>query len=1084
MDGRRLKYSYDHQTRAKMNPCFPVPLILFTLILQLCRDGSGYCPEAVQSMVKVKFCPITKQEWETAAKRKHCDKTAAQQTCSDAKKFVYHCVINGFQDETLEVCAPQKLITGRCTEFNVGGGVIQSHSHAPCNKEKFPNCTEVYYSSVAYNYQGCYEIVYSNRTSTTEKPEQEHNITIPAVLIPLAIVVCCIIAIAGILRRRHKARGRKGRGEDALKDLEEQMNLIPRTGDKDHGPPKDISTLADDKEKKPPLPKATEEATGADKFTIATFKSDEDYREENEEDSKRYLKYYQKMDKYFVETKTYKEAKKIFDTNGIVIFTGSPGCGKTMAAIHLIGEARENCIFRKIRSWEELAYIDNDKKSIVLIDNIFFRRTIDLQLENWWKQLDEIYDKYLRGCIGELGSDRLRILITARPNVIERACTYMEKVTPILNEKFVVDTSTLTEDEKDEILVKQIEFAKGMYQDPNINAEFKRKVKSLEGPIGFPLCAHLYVCGKEYRKSGLKFFSSPIEYLKLQIKDEIDSDRSHRVKSLFFCLFFHEWCTKMGNYESIQIQNETLCKRCLEKVSPNLLPNFGPFDFNELESEAESLSGAFFKLVGEHTYKFVHDSVYEAVGAYLCETYVIETLKYFPIDIIHHQDYESLTERQMSTLATRLLYETLEQQLSDVFSCKSFQNRKFADCFCSELKKKDDKTISTFFTVANKSSSVRLPCLFWSSCYNLTYLTELFFEIVTESNINPGYQMYVLLYGICCARSEGLLKKINGMLYDNFEMIKNRVVGFQDQDEKNSILHLLMTSDFSDEFLSVAVEQLLNDKLPPSSKNKRNITPLMFAVEQGVTRDKVIKILLKVTPKLTTKDENSSNLLHRCLKANNDDKTCVRYLETILNGLSIGKLSQEDVSSDTDLDIAENRLKQKIIRDLLSQEDVNGDTPLSIAANCSKHSRIRSILFLLKNDENIVKKINYDGNSLLHLSVKSLKDMNASDELECCVRVVIFIQYGANPNKKSDAEKTADQECHYDLVKTILRNPQDKKNIKKSLLTILENTKCNQCKKLSDEELMGLVDIIPPEKMNTGIRKCIAKAVQHLEHQL
>lgn len=65
-------------------------------------------------MVKVKFCPITKQEWETAAKRKHCDKTAAQQTCSDAKKFVYHCVINGFQDETLEVCAPQKLITGTC----------------------------------------------------------------------------------------------------------------------------------------------------------------------------------------------------------------------------------------------------------------------------------------------------------------------------------------------------------------------------------------------------------------------------------------------------------------------------------------------------------------------------------------------------------------------------------------------------------------------------------------------------------------------------------------------------------------------------------------------------------------------------------------------------------------------------------------------------------------------------------------------------------------------------------------------------------------------------------------------------------
>lgn len=63
-------------------------------------------------MVKVKFCPTTKQEWETAAKRKNCDKIATQQTCSDPEDFVYHCVINGFQNETLEVCAPQKLEIG------------------------------------------------------------------------------------------------------------------------------------------------------------------------------------------------------------------------------------------------------------------------------------------------------------------------------------------------------------------------------------------------------------------------------------------------------------------------------------------------------------------------------------------------------------------------------------------------------------------------------------------------------------------------------------------------------------------------------------------------------------------------------------------------------------------------------------------------------------------------------------------------------------------------------------------------------------------------------------------------------------
>lgn len=788
------------------------------------------------------------------------------------------------------------------------------------------------------------------------------------------------------------------------------------------------------------------------------------------------------MDKYFVETEAYKKAKKVFHTNGIVIFTGPPGCGKTMAAVHLIRENLHKSTFRNIRSWEELSYIDKDEKAIVFIDNIFLRRTMDLQLENWWEKLEEIYDKYFSANVGELESNRLRILITARPKVIKRACMYMEKVTPILNEKLVVDTSSLTENEKDEILMKKIEFAQQNQGNPNlnINAEFRKKVKTLEGPIGFPLCAHLYVCGKKYRKSGVLFFSRPIEYLKLQIKDEIESDNSNRVKSLFFCLFFHEWVTKLGNSESFQIQNETFCKRFLEKVSPDILTNFDPFNFRELESEAQRLSDAFFKLVGEHTYKFVHDSVYEAVGAYLCETYVTETIMIFPVDVIRHQDYESLDERQMSTLATRLLKETLNQQLSDVFSCRCFQNRKFADCFCSELMKKEEKTISKIFTVANKSTPVRLPCLFWSSCNNLSYLTELFYQIVKERNIDPGYQLYVLLYGKCCARNEGILKKINGMLYDNFEMIKTRVVEFRDESEQNSILHLLMMSDFSDEFLSVAVEQLLNDKMPASSKNKPKITPLMLAVEQEIPRDKVIEILLKFTPKLKIKDERSSNVLHHCLESNNDDQTCERYLEIIFKGISVDNLSQEDGSGDTD----ENRLKQSKIRELLSQEDVNGNTALSIAANCKKHSRIRSILLLLKNDENIVNVINDDGNSPLHLSVKSLKEMNASDELECCLRVVIFIQYGANPNKKSDAEKKADQECHYDLVKTVLRNPLDTKNMEKALLTILEKTRCNQCKKLSDEEIIGQIDLIPSDKINTGIRKCIAKAVQHLEHQL
>lgn len=766
------------------------------------------------------------------------------------------------------------------------------------------------------------------------------------------------------------------------------------------------------------------------------------------------------MDKYFVETETYQKAEKMFEGNGIIIFTGPPGCGKTMAAIHLLGKRWHDWTFRKIRDLEEFSYIEKDKKSLILIDNIFFRRPIDLQLEKWWDKLDKIYDKYFAGNDNELGSNNLRIVITARPNVIDRACEFMEKVTPILNKGFIVDTNKLTKTERGKILDMQIEFAKieKRILVPNIDDAFKDEVMSSEGPIGFPLCAHLYVCGEEYQKSGVNFFSCPIEYLIFQIKDEIESDKTNRTKSLLFCLYFHEWHTKMGNAESFNIQNENLCEQCIRKVSPNILAHFGPFDFRELESEAQRLSDAFFKEVGEHSYKFVHDSVYDAMAAYLCETYVSETAKYFPLDIIHHQDYKNATERERSTLATRLLYEILDQRLSDVFSCKIFRNREFADCFCKEMMKKNSETIFKIFTVPNRASAARLPCMFWAGCNNLTHLTERFYDIIQERSINAEYQLYVALYGLCCARNRGLLKAINGVLCDNNELIKTRVMDFNDGDN-NSILHLLMVSDFTDEFVANSVKTLLVAQMSVNVKNNDKVTPLMLAVEQILPRIEAIKNLINVPqkPMLHCQDNTVSTVFHHCLGSINNDNTCVEYLKIIL--------------------------KCKDAKNYLCRNDINGDTALSIAAKCSKHSRILSIFKLLESDLNIINTLNKEGYSPLHLAVKSLKDTKVTFELECCVRVIIFILYGDNPDKMSDAEKKAVQECHYVLVQNILQNPKDEKNMKKALETILAKTQCTQCKDMSDEKLKKIKESIPSDKICSEIHTCIAKAVYHFEHQ-
>lgn len=403
------------------------------------------------------------------------------------------------------------------------------------------------------------------------------------------------------------------------------------------------------------------------------------------EESRRYIKCYEEMNRYFVETKAFKEAEKIFHKYGIIIMTGLPGCGKTLAAVHLIlKELKSNWTFRKINSRDDLSFVGKNEKTLLLIDNMFSDRTTELQLEHWWTDVELIYNEYM---LHQQEAPCAGIVITTRKNVIKQACTYIKKVSPILKGVCSKDLRALSEKEKQNIFSKQIEYAQQVNKIEMKNIEkITWKTGEPEGPIGFPLCAHLYVFAEKYRKSGKHFFSRPIEYLKLQIKDEIERDKSNRTKSLFFVLFFREW--KSSNVEIFEIKNESQCQRFLDKISPEL-KQFGPFDFRDLESEAERLSDAFFKTVDKNMYTFIHDSVFEAVEAYFCETYVTEAAKYFPLDIIKKQKYENLTVKQQLTLITRFIYEMIDGRLDQVLACRIFQNANFVAAFYEELKKKD-----------------------------------------------------------------------------------------------------------------------------------------------------------------------------------------------------------------------------------------------------------------------------------------------------------------------------------------------------------------------------------------------------------
>ena len=78
--------------------------------LQITEASTYSCAISKQTVRNVTKCPETEDEWEVAAKKKNC--SALAHNCNDPDKLVYHCVVNPYVNETLEVCAIRKNIIG------------------------------------------------------------------------------------------------------------------------------------------------------------------------------------------------------------------------------------------------------------------------------------------------------------------------------------------------------------------------------------------------------------------------------------------------------------------------------------------------------------------------------------------------------------------------------------------------------------------------------------------------------------------------------------------------------------------------------------------------------------------------------------------------------------------------------------------------------------------------------------------------------------------------------------------------------------------------------------------------------------
>nr|XP_022289995.1 uncharacterized protein LOC111101702 [Crassostrea virginica] len=197
------------------------------------RNVGGVCINTTAIRL-VPECPTNDEEWEKAARQKHC--TAHFDECQNHKKgaLIYHCVVLRNTSRLVDLCGRIWYSPGHCVDFNIENQRIESNFEKNCT----PECANPFDSSKIYKYRSCYPEKDEEKTTFRKKPSStinstEHSCTDQIFLIMsltvnvLAIIL--IIVLSGIymfLERKLKNytmdrhRNRHEPGDISLNDIE------------------------------------------------------------------------------------------------------------------------------------------------------------------------------------------------------------------------------------------------------------------------------------------------------------------------------------------------------------------------------------------------------------------------------------------------------------------------------------------------------------------------------------------------------------------------------------------------------------------------------------------------------------------------------------------------------------------------------------------------------------------------------------------------------------------------------------------------------------------------------------------------
>lgn len=842
---------------------------------------SRSCLWSKKTAVYVPSCPQSKEEMEGRAKNKDCVSIAHSQNCTKPEQFKYHCLINEFENASIEVCAESYyIVSGYCAEYNTVGALIQQHNGLKCSVGD-PPCPLRYLSTDSYQYKVCYDAVSKKRhTSSIEMTTVLYNMSLSSV--PpndiddeiLAIVVIMVIVgavviglIVTVAFLRYKKIGIFSRGcGDSAEEVGENMPLTSKQRKLEHKGHR-IENICEEEN----FEDALENADRLRNLLSSEDTDEETLMREVQERTEAFLKAYEHVKKTFVETKFTEKCIEILQTNRLAIIIGQQGCGKTLTAIHILN----NDYYRdwkkhKIVCFKDLLAIKvhEETKLLVYIDNILDGFINRENVRHWWYSLCYFFFRYVKK------SKDIHLLITAKEDVAREALEHINADTfSIDNVCFVREGAfCLSDEEKIEILESQFKFAKELrnYENTCAKTLFDSYVKDKENSsIGFPLCAHLYAFDDTITKN-ITVFEYPRDYVMHHIDSEIAKDKTNGVKTLFLVLLFYHTQSGSKSTQKLDLRYEDDCREYLVKtVSEAFVESMEPLLFKNLFETAMGLKDV---ILVKHAnmFEFKHQIYLEGVSDYFFRhsQYSTVAVKHFPLDILRPYEFPGAFDNILRELTQRFKKEILKG-MQAVLSCKVFKNPRFERRFSEELNK--DKMLIELLFNPNEILERELPFTFWTRKYHLQILSESALTAVRGMNRRLDYLFYQAQLSECCETDKRYFAKstISTTDFDNAQQL---VWNFKTSNG-GSILHIILSSEMPDYEANNILLKLINDA---AKQNNLTDTDLLKCAMEQVSYSRIACMLSILQKEKVASDKISLSCI---VKKINSCKRYNSYLE-------------------------------------------------------------------------------------------------------------------------------------------------------------------------------------------------------------